>query len=93
MQVGQVELAPDGARVGMEIRVVGNDSGEKVRRSGRAVVPAVLTPAWRVPPPFHADRDISQAAAGRPAPMCRAMAAGAALYRRPCKHSVQVGQR
>ena len=30
MQVGQVELAPDAARVGMEVRVVGNDSGEKV---------------------------------------------------------------
>ena len=30
MQVGEVPLAPEAAAVGLEIRVVGNDSGEKV---------------------------------------------------------------
>ena len=30
MGVGDVPLAPDGARVGLDVRVVGNDSGEKV---------------------------------------------------------------
>jgi S1-C subfamily serine protease len=30
MEVGEVPLAPQGAQVGIEIRVVGNDSGEKV---------------------------------------------------------------
>lgn len=30
MEVGEIPLAPDGARVGLDIRVVGNDSGEKV---------------------------------------------------------------
>lgn len=29
-QVGEVPLAPEAAAVGLEIRVVGNDSGEKV---------------------------------------------------------------
>lgn len=31
MDVGEVPLAPEGATVGLDIRVVGNDSGEKVR--------------------------------------------------------------
>lgn len=30
LQVGEVPLAPEAAAVGLEIRVVGNDSGEKV---------------------------------------------------------------
>ena len=30
MTVQEVPLAPDGASVGLEIRVIGNDSGEKV---------------------------------------------------------------
>lgn len=30
MAVGEVELAPEAAAVGVDIRVVGNDSGEKV---------------------------------------------------------------
>lgn len=30
MQVGEVPLAPEAAAVGLEIRVIGNDSGEKV---------------------------------------------------------------
>eukprot|EP00898_Chlorokybus_atmophyticus_P002713 jgi/Chlat1/3442/Chrsp23S03767 len=30
MEVGEVPLAPEGAHVGLEIRVVGNDSGEKI---------------------------------------------------------------
>jgi hypothetical protein len=32
MQVLEVPLAPEAAAVGLEIRVVGNDSGEKVRQ-------------------------------------------------------------
>jgi hypothetical protein len=31
MELGEVPLAPEAATVGMDIRVVGNDSGEKVR--------------------------------------------------------------
>lgn len=31
METGEVELAPEAAHMGLEIRVVGNDSGEKVR--------------------------------------------------------------
>ncbi len=31
MPVTEVPLKPEGASVGMEVRVVGNDSGEKVR--------------------------------------------------------------
>jgi len=30
MRVQEVPLAPDAASVGLEIRVIGNDSGEKV---------------------------------------------------------------
>ena len=30
MALGEILLAPDAASVGMEIRVIGNDSGEKV---------------------------------------------------------------
>lgn len=30
MMVGEVELAPEAAAVGLDVRVVGNDSGEKV---------------------------------------------------------------
>ena len=30
MEVGEIPLAPDAAAVGLEIRVVGNDSGEKL---------------------------------------------------------------
>ena len=40
MRVQEVPLAPDGASVGLEIRVIGNDSGEKVGirlRSGSGV--------------------------------------------------------
>lgn len=33
-QVTEVELNPEGAKVGVEIRVVGNDSGEKLRCGG-----------------------------------------------------------
>ena len=32
-QVGEIPLAPEEAAVGLDIRVVGNDSGEKVRGS------------------------------------------------------------
>lgn len=31
LEVSEIELNPDGAKVGVEIRVVGNDSGEKLR--------------------------------------------------------------
>lgn len=31
LEVEEIELNPDGAKVGVEIRVVGNDSGEKLR--------------------------------------------------------------
>ena len=31
-QVGEIPLAPEEAAVGLDIRVVGNDSGEKVRK-------------------------------------------------------------
>ncbi len=31
MEVAEIELNPEGAKVGVEIRVVGNDSGEKLR--------------------------------------------------------------
>ena len=31
-QLYEVPLAPEGASVGLDIRVVGNDSGEKVRK-------------------------------------------------------------
>lgn len=34
MEVSEVPLAPEGATVGLDIRVVGNDSGEKVRARG-----------------------------------------------------------
>jgi hypothetical protein len=34
MTVGEVPLAPEAAAVGMDIRVVGNDSGEKVGPRG-----------------------------------------------------------
>ena len=34
----EVPLAPDAAAVGLEIRVVGNDSGEKVRGRGAGVL-------------------------------------------------------
>lgn len=30
MRPGEIELAPDAAAVGLDVRVVGNDSGEKV---------------------------------------------------------------
>ncbi len=33
MEVSEVPLAPEGASVGLDIRVVGNDSGEKVAAS------------------------------------------------------------
>ncbi len=39
MDVGEVPLAPEGATVGLDIRVVGNDSGEKVRTRTRAWAP------------------------------------------------------
>ena len=31
MKLSQIELAPEAATIGQEVRVVGNDSGEKVR--------------------------------------------------------------
>lgn len=31
LEVEEIDLNPDGAKVGVEIRVVGNDSGEKLR--------------------------------------------------------------
>lgn len=31
MDIAEIELNPEGAKVGVEIRVVGNDSGEKLR--------------------------------------------------------------
>lgn len=44
-----MELAPSGAYVGMEVRVVGNDSGEKVRCSslgGRAYGRVCMIPVF-----------------------------------------------
>ena len=41
METGEVQLAPEAAHMGLEIRVVGNDSGEKVgwlARGGFAAV-------------------------------------------------------
>jgi hypothetical protein len=37
MSVAEVPLAPEVADVGLDIRVVGNDSGEKVRGSCTAI--------------------------------------------------------
>lgn len=34
MSLGEIPLAPEAAAVGLDIRVVGNDSGEKVRIRG-----------------------------------------------------------
>lgn len=31
LEIAEIELNPEGAKVGVEIRVVGNDSGEKLR--------------------------------------------------------------
>ncbi|CAN0523590.1 unnamed protein product, partial [Laminaria digitata] len=31
MEIAEISLNPDGAKVGVDIRVVGNDSGEKLR--------------------------------------------------------------
>ncbi len=39
MEVDEVPLAPEAACVGLDIRVVGNDSGEKVRRDSRLGAP------------------------------------------------------
>lgn len=30
MDVGEIELHPEGAQIGKEVRVIGNDAGEKI---------------------------------------------------------------
>ena len=37
MQAGEIALAPHAAAVGLDIRVVGNDSGEKARVAGHVL--------------------------------------------------------
>ena len=46
MEVSEVPLAPQAASVGLDIRVVGNDSGEKVRCGGTWPEPVGLLACW-----------------------------------------------
>lgn len=97
MQPAEVPLAPQAAEVGLEIRVVGNDSGEKVRGRPRRCLPFLCAPGqlalaagpagWDWGPP--AGQAASSGMARRCAARC-ACSPAAPLWAAPASDSRQI---